>query len=53
MESPPAGRTATNRISIIGKEYAAKIVDGQINPTFIVPEVNGYKFKKKNNAISI
>ena len=50
MESPPAGITATNRISIIAKECAAKIADGQINPTFIVPEVNGYKFKKNNNA---
>ena len=42
--------SAKSKLGSVALECAAKIADGQINPTFIVPEVNGYKFKNKNNA---
>ena len=45
-----AEELAKSQLRSVALECAAKIADGQINPTFIVPEVNGYKFKNKNNA---
>ena len=48
LESPPAASRATNWLATIAKECAAKKADGDINPTFSIPEVKHYIFSPVN-----
>ena len=48
LESPPAASRATNLLATIAKECAVKKADGEINPTFGIPEVKHYIFSPEN-----